>query len=424
MAEGKILTRNVRFPKDNLPDLDFNPNKYPQWLQEIEVIYDDNTLVDGKGKYTIKRLHGPAAGDTETPVYMDINGQPQPITDLADSIVRSGNLAARFQEVEDKIAGAQVSVSENSPLLNIIETHGEDNVDYEIQESISDFLARNQDNVSIFDNFVMHEIPAVNEVDVPAHEEPVLVNGEVEPIYTYAGTALDYFNLGDQTYQLDSNIQYDPQQLVVIVSKLVNDEVVSQKLFYIDDEMLGMGSGYHPNAGVPEEGGTWGFVDSPNTLSAAVVMFPFSVDTTTNTMTVFTQLGLHWVGVHNDDDQITVSIQYSPTNRVDYYEMQEVPATYREAISAGVSVSLGEGLVSGVKNQMILGTFNEETASPFAIGNGTDDENRSNLFEINSSGDVIIAGDIKRTDGTPQGTVYVGEDEPTDINTLIWINPN
>ena len=178
MTEGKILTRNVRFPKDNLPDLDFNPNKYPQWLKEIEVTYDDSVLVDGKGKYTIKRLNGPAAGDTKTPVYMDTDGQPQPITDLADSIVRNGNLAARFQEIEDKIAGAQVSISENSPLLNIVETHGEDNVDYEIQELISEFLTSNNNAVSILNNFKINKIPDKTDtiiktidVEVPYEEQ-------------------------------------------------------------------------------------------------------------------------------------------------------------------------------------------------------------------------------------------------------------
>lgn len=252
MAEGKILTRNIRFPKDNLPDYGFNPNKLPQWLAEIDVTYDDTTLVDGKGKYTIIRKHGPAAGDTKTPVYMDLDGQPQPITDLADSIVRSGNLARRFSEIIGMISGAQVTVSENSPFLNIVETHGENNVNYEVKETISTFLTRSQDNVSILDNFVIHEIPSVG----------------------------------------------------------------------------------------------------------------------------------------------------------------------------GISVSLGEGLIATTKNQMILGQFNKQTTSPFAIGNGTNKNNRSNLFEINTDGDIIVSGEIKKANGTPQGTVYVGATEPIDSNTVVWINPN
>lgn len=93
-------------------------------------------------------------------------------------------------------------------------------------------------------------------------------------------------------------------------------------------------------------------------------------------------------------------------------------------IPGGLSQTFGEGLISDVRNQVIIGQYNSSTTSPFAIGNGTDDENRNNLFEINSAGDVIITGDIKKADGTPQGTVYVGEDEPTNTNILIWINPN
>ena len=55
----------------------------------------------------------------------------------------------------------------------------------------------------------------------------------------------------------------------------------------------------------------------------------------------------------------------------------------------------GEGLVAYDKNTSVLGTYNEyKDGQSFVIGNGTDDENRSNAFEVDDNGDVYVKGKV------------------------------
>lgn len=454
MTEGKILTRNVRFPKDNLPDLDFNPNKYPQWLKEIEVTYDDSVLVDGKGKYTIKRLNGPAAGDKKTPVFMNNEGQPQPITDLADSIIRSGNLNQRFLETEAKIAGAQVSVSENSPLLNIVETHGENNVDYEIQELISEFLTNNNDAVSILNNFKINKIPdrtdtiiKTIDVEVPFEEQ---VNHPI--IASWSGTAKEFYDKESSSFDLtlnDSSLSYNPEDIIAVIKKVdSNGTVLASHSFTKNDQVAGSTNYYRPPEYLPQseqsssdeseqdEGEAspvtpdpaptkWGKDETGNTVYPQVITKAFDISDD-NILSEHLKYGLWAVNVENNSDLLEITYHYSTNDTVTKtgtrIEQREVSEDV--VILKGLSQTFGEGLTSNIKNQVVIGQYNNPTMSPFIIGNGTDGENRSNLFEINSAGDVIITGNIKKADGTSLENIYIGENEPINTNILIWINPN
>ena len=68
------------------------------------------------------------------------------------------------------------------------------------------------------------------------------------------------------------------------------------------------------------------------------------------------------------------------------------------------SIYIGNGLISAradaqLKPEIQLGTFNKQITDigeeiAFNIGNGTTEENRSNLFSINHSGDLIITGQL------------------------------
>lgn len=59
------------------------------------------------------------------------------------------------------------------------------------------------------------------------------------------------------------------------------------------------------------------------------------------------------------------------------------------------SVALGEGTVASARAQTVVGRYNiadEEGNYVFIIGNGTDDENRKNLFTIDKKGNIITSG--------------------------------
>jgi len=58
----------------------------------------------------------------------------------------------------------------------------------------------------------------------------------------------------------------------------------------------------------------------------------------------------------------------------------------------GPSQTLGEGLRAS--NGMAIGKYNKTTDARFVIGNGIDDDNRSDLYWINNAGDVYTNGNV------------------------------
>lgn len=152
MTTEKILSTNVRFPKEELPS-SINTEDLPNWIQENEIIYNDETK-----KYTIKRLNGVSAGAANTPVYMDADGQPQPITGFSSSLL---DYVDTELDLTRRIKNSQVKVfAEESPFIEVKESLDEQEIrNYEIKESLSDFIAYNeQQGVSILNNFILNKV--------------------------------------------------------------------------------------------------------------------------------------------------------------------------------------------------------------------------------------------------------------------------
>lgn len=66
--------------------------------------------------------------------------------------------------------------------------------------------------------------------------------------------------------------------------------------------------------------------------------------------------------------------------------------------SGANSIATGNNTIAGYQNQFVIGKYNaNKSTSVFEIGNGTDTNTRSNLFEIDTNGNIITSGTI--TDG-------------------------
>lgn len=52
------------------------------------------------------------------------------------------------------------------------------------------------------------------------------------------------------------------------------------------------------------------------------------------------------------------------------------------------SITLGQGLISTAMDQFVIGKFNEDTTDIFIIGQGSDNDNRKNIFTVDSEGNV------------------------------------
>lgn len=62
------------------------------------------------------------------------------------------------------------------------------------------------------------------------------------------------------------------------------------------------------------------------------------------------------------------------------------------------AIAMGNNTIAGYQNQLVIGKYNQnKQTSVFEIGNGTDTNTRSNLFEIDTNGNIITSGTI--TDG-------------------------
>lgn len=135
MAKEKILTKNIRFPIDNLPQGTVTTNA-PIWMVDSEVFYDEET-----GEYTIRKL--PAAGSPTQAVYIDELGQPQSISHsigvdvpsdavFTDHTVTLSDQTASSQELtygDEFTAISSVSVDANGYLTEVTLTK------YKIPES-------------------------------------------------------------------------------------------------------------------------------------------------------------------------------------------------------------------------------------------------------------------------------------------------
>ena len=76
--------------------------------------------------------------------------------------------------------------------------------------------------------------------------------------------------------------------------------------------------------------------------------------------------------------------------------------------SGAAAFSGGEGTRAGYANQTALGQYNSnKSGNLFEIGNGSDDDNRSNALEVKSNGDLTASGTI--TDGEGNTLTTLGE---------------
>lgn len=112
-------------------------------------------------------------------------------------------------------------------------------------------------------------------------------------------------------------------------------------------------------------------------------------------------------------DYITVAASTSDTSHGDhYYEWMFESVAYTAYTSApsmsfgtrvdsntgngAYSFTIGEGLISGTKNQLVVGRYNKEDTGDvclFIVGNGQADDNRSDAFRIDFDGEFKIACD-------------------------------
>ena len=76
----------------------------------------------------------------------------------------------------------------------------------------------------------------------------------------------------------------------------------------------------------------------------------------------------------------------------------------RDGVIAPLSVTIGEGLYANSNNQLSVGKYNlnndpESTPLAFAVGNGTDDLDRSNAFNIDWYGNTEVGGSLEVSNG-------------------------
>ena len=91
--------------------------------------------------------------------------------------------------------------------------------------------------------------------------------------------------------------------------------------------------------------------------------------------------------------------------------------------SGAAAFSGGEGTRAGYANQTALGQYNSnKSGNLFEIGNGSDDDNRSNAFEVSSSGNVKASGTI--TDGEGNTLTALGDIGLSVVNGMLCMTYN
>ena len=107
------------------------------------------------------------------------------------------------------------------------------------------------------------------------------------------------------------------------------------------------------------------------------------------------------IGWNNNTDRI--SFAHGISNTANGYSILQ--GSGNSAKNYGQA--FGQGLI--IDGGMAIGKFNKTTDARFVIGNGTNDNNRSDLYWINQNGDVYTEGDISATnfyiDGSPINSV-------------------
>ena len=89
--------------------------------------------------------------------------------------------------------------------------------------------------------------------------------------------------------------------------------------------------------------------------------------------------------------------------------------------SGAAAFSGGEGTRAGYANQTALGQYNSnKSGNLFEIGNGSDDDNRSNALEVKSNGDLTASGTI--TDGEGNDLASVASLEVSASGNPIIVN--
>ncbi|EJF06004.1 hypothetical protein ThvES_00019310, partial [Thiovulum sp. ES] len=72
----------------------------------------------------------------------------------------------------------------------------------------------------------------------------------------------------------------------------------------------------------------------------------------------------------------------------------ESSSSSQETVKNGLSI--GEGTVANNDNMLVIGQYNDTTQADllFAIGNGSEESSRNNAFQVDSSGNVVVNGNI------------------------------
>jgi len=105
------------------------------------------------------------------------------------------------------------------------------------------------------------------------------------------------------------------------------------------------------------------------------------------------------------------------------YGNKSVSIGYDNVAEGEGSVALGIGTKATGNYQTVIGKYNsDDTQSTFIIGNGTDDDNRSQLFNVNQDGKVITRGPANQLTGASFVTVLnnINDSRATDVSANHW----
>jgi hypothetical protein len=83
------------------------------------------------------------------------------------------------------------------------------------------------------------------------------------------------------------------------------------------------------------------------------------------------------------------------------------------------SFTAGESLIASVDNQCVVGQFNSgNKAAAFIVGNGSDENNRTNALEVGWDGSAYVAGNLEL--GAPLGVGYggTGQSSVSTVSTV------
>ena len=139
------------------------------------------------------------------------------------------------------------------------------------------------------------------------------------------------------------------------------------------------------------------------------------------------------------EDSITVTV-HEPLGSL-YLDQEELNLTVGESYDLlcsdhpinkadGVlSTALGSGSVATEDNQVVVGTYNEETDSLFVVGNGGSEATRANAFEVTPEGKAIVGTNTENSDSTntlvTKGfaeSTFLAKTRTVNILTSDWVD--